>query len=154
MKLIDMTTFVLEQAMKATRDYNMTIESIAEGNFAVASEMALHADCFLKCKRYARFLSMPIKMEMFVPAEQLSEMPGEKIQPGRPLFPELENKVLFKDLEIKFVELSKKFTVLKKNGFFVISGQRAMFDGNVTIESLVHRELELTDTAVKLIFGQ
>jgi len=104
---------------------------------------------------YARFLTQPISMTMFVPADKLVDLPGgkEQVPETNPIFPDLEDKVVFKNLIIEYTDISKKFYIKKSNGFFVISGTRAMFDNNLTIDHLVHRELELTENAVKLIFG-
>lgn len=141
MKLITMTEFVLLQKVKLS---NGTLTT---------------SDYVERTGAYARFLIKPISMNMFVPVDQLREIPGgEKSVPAKDamfpaLFPELDDKVLFKDLTIEYTDISKKYHIKKKDGCFVITGTRGMFDNNLRIEDLVHRELELTDTAVKLIFG-
>lgn len=135
MKLISMTEFILDKD-KSRLDYHVTIEDVVN---------------------YAKFLSRKLSLDMFVPADQLKDLPGGKSEkPGEPddLFPELNDKLLFKDLQIKYTDMDKQFFITKKgSGFFVVSGPKSMFGNNLTIESLVHRDLELTENAVKLIFG-
>lgn len=138
-KLISMTEFVLLCSLKRK---NGTL---------------LNDDFIKRVSAYALFLSNKLSLDMFVPADQLKDLPGGKSEkPGEPddLFPEMNDKLLFKDLQIKYTDMDKQFFITKKDtGFFVISGPKSMFNNNLTIESLVHRDLDLTENAVKLIFG-
>lgn len=145
MKLISMLEFIRIQRLDARRFQEEYIP------FSVEEKVIMHDRIVM----YAKFLETPISMNMFISENELADLPGgnKKAIEDNPLFPELEDKVFFKDLMIKYEPVTKKYSILKKNGFFVITGQKAMFDNNLTIDSLVHRELELTDYAVKLIFG-
>lgn len=150
-----MLEFVQDQKIKSDLNYAEALAAIKKGDFAVASEMAQHADCFVRCQRYAAFLSLKLKVEMFVPISEIRPLPiGKDLPPQdpNPLFPELEDKVLFKDLVITYTGMDKNYHINKTNKFFVISGPKGMFNNNLTIDHLVHRDLELTDLAVKLIF--
>lgn len=138
MKLISMTELVLLCNLKR-KNGTMTDDKFVQSITA-----------------YALFISQPLTLEMFIPADDIRKLPGGEMpsMANNPFFPELEDKVLFKDLAIKYTDLDKKFYITKKStGFFVISGPASMFKNNLRIEDLVHRELELTDTAIKLIFG-
>lgn len=141
MKLLSMTEFVKARKLSGDISYNDAIAAVKRGDFAVLSEMATCADNFVACLKYAHFLSQPIKLEMFAPVDKN----GQVIHEG-PM-----GKVLFKDLDIEYTDITKKIIIKKKNGFFVITGAKKNFGGNLTIEDLVHRDLELTDNALKLI---
>jgi len=151
MKLITMTEFVLNEcdAVHNTKTTPLAPTNHPDNLFNQRSES------WKKIMQYANFLPQKLQLEMFVPASELKELPGgEKSAPEQnAFFPELEDKVLFKDLKIIYTDLDKQYYIKKNNGFFVISGKKSMFNNNLTIEDIVHRDLELTDTAVKLIFG-
>ena len=158
MKLLSMTEFVKARKLSGDISYNDAIAAVKRGDFAVASEMATCADNFVACLKYAHFLSQPIKLEMFAPVDKNGQvLPEVKLelrdseQEAAHRYLEAMGKVLFKDLDIEYTDITKKIIIKKKNGFFVITGAKKNFGGNLTIEDLVHRDMELTDNALKLI---
>jgi len=144
-KLISMVEFVLNEA---NREFYLT-DAVLD-----------HANRFDSCFKYAKFLSQPLTLSMFVPCDQDGNVLEEPIQHrmfGQSVIPtvdekmyiEAQSKVLFEGFEVCDRMESVKCVV---NDDFHFSYESAIKNGQA-IESLVKYGLTLTPHAKQLIFG-
>ena len=146
MKLISMTDFVLEQTNRITNEWSEDDQI-----------------CLLdKISKYANFLKIPLKLEMFVPCDEDGNVLEEpKIEEEyvdehtTQIFAQYQydldkakEKVLFEGIEFR-KNGGVNFLTIKEDTF-------AFFDFNVkfknlTIEYLIQYDLQLIENAVKQI---
>lgn len=159
MKLISMTSFVLEQRMTSQ-----------EVNAASFQQIQNHISTYYdKVYAYAQFLKQPLTLGMFVPTDEegrIWEAPkgccsgrecgcmGQPVnyysQKDIDKYYELEERVLFKGCEIKKIQRSHKFDIDYHVVYFN-SKQIWISWTNREIEDFVIFDLQLTASALKQI---
>ena len=108
---------------------------------------------------YAGFLKQPLKLEMFVPCDEegnvISKFYSEKENAKKLTFSQLSNQYQIAETKVLFEEIE-----FRKNGgvnFLTIDGDTFAFHDfnikfkNITVESLVQYNLQLTENAIKQI---
>lgn len=146
-KLISMVDFVLQQ--------RMTSDQINDASFQqIQNHIATYYD---KVFAYANFLKQPLNLGMFVPCHdgKIIPHPDENLEFGnedsffwnlhKTQYKEAKEKVLFKDCEAR--KIRDHYVV------FYNSKQLWLSWTNRTVEDLINREVELTESAIKQIFG-
>ncbi|MDV3774046.1 hypothetical protein CMU14_13265 [Elizabethkingia anophelis] len=158
-KLIPMTEFILQQEeiRMQSNPYN---------------EQEYDNDFIRSVNEYAKFLSQPLTLGMFIPCddndepierpdledyifEEHPELPGnpkeyddDAFQKDYDVYEQACERVLFEGFEVKIGGLSD--TVINKKLSFAIYVQPSL---GYTIETLCNKNLTLTATAIKSIYG-
>lgn len=168
MKLISMTDFVFLLRNKTTselcRDYPnsfRTLEWNVNQSEMVKQMLAIYAMQWKLVGEYAKFISQPLKLEMFVPCDKdgnVLEEPYDEI--GRGNWIKTSEKII-SEMSDKYEQAKEKvlfenYSVVKQSTYYIIvdsHGRNVWLSWNKskTIESLINEvtEVSLTPNAIK-----
>lgn len=143
MKLISMTSFVLQQA-----------------NYTDVSNIS---EKYATIWNYANFLKKPLKLEMFVPCDEngnILEKPERRCSligfdeqhydyddEELRIYSEANERVLFKGFE--YIKTDHNFYIFNESE--LIRLDQSHFHGTVTVEYISAKNVELTETGIKQI---
>jgi len=105
---------------------------------------------------YAKFLRMPLRLDMFVPVDEITtdENSGNKISDEKRFFQRAEAKILFEGFDFAYNGFSVARLTASYNSSIELSFNKneQIFQGFADVESLVSLEdIYLTEVARKLI---